>query len=610
MNDCSSEQLNWFAEVFTAAETDVVKTLLAGSSPAPCCLYFALLQLLHALHEGSICLTRKDFIAAQGSLLSCDEWFEKTGHNIELDGTVLVGADSAQSGELVPVVREGDCWFYNRAYRKLMSVRSALGKLLELKSVDQTNLPTLVHTVISDYPVVLNSEQRRAVYLALYSRLVLITGGPGTGKTTVAGALLRALFASGVSSTQVALVAPTGRAAMRLEEALQSAIPEINIEVMTLHRLLDASRFGHFRRNRRNPLWFKVVLVDEMSMVDISLLGALLEALPEGARLILMGDMQQLPPVEAGAVLARLVPESVPVFSKEFLQFMGDSEKEEGEEEPWRDRWVHLNQTQRFGGTLAEFASGILQGKYREDSIESFDLLKSKGDFSEGVFYDGGGIADEKVLPAFLQKLLRHGDSPQLVKTLYFIWLQYGESGKKTFKGQNEAEEFFSVFEKSRVLVPFRQGPEGSERINQLSMQMLWGMSVQQNCTHGLPLIFLENRPSLRISNGDTGICLGKEEKLVWLRERNGFRQLSPVRLPRFSPAFAHTVHRAQGSEYGHILIPASQQALQSGLLRRELLYTAITRARKTAILLGEEELFRAAIRERTLADQPYRVWP
>lgn len=408
--------------------------------------------------------------------------------------------------------------------------------------------------------------QRSAARMALSRRLSVISGGPGTGKTaTVARILALLLDVAGDSRPEITLAAPTGKAAMRLHQSILHAAESLALPdeirnclptgVSTIHRLLGVqTRRGGFRYNRNNRLPCDILVVDEASMVDLQLMASLLEALREDARVILLGDRNQLASVEAGAVLADICDSAnqatVPV--------------------------TQLTKSYRFGDDsgIAALSQLINSG----ESIAATELLKS------GQY------------PDILWRPLPTG---RAFEGAFTAAARDGYAGYAQAASPAEAIAALTSF---RILSPLRSGPCGIENLNRLCLNAI--APEQKNDSQGfrlMPVMVTGNNYELGLFNGDTGVVMESDgRQAVWFENpEGGVRHLSTLRLPAFEAAFALTVHKSQGSEFDKVLLVLPDR--MSDVLSRELLYTAVTRARRHIEIWGTEEVFRQTIERRTL---------
>ena len=404
-------------------------------------------------------------------------------------------------------------------------------------------------------------ELRRAATIALGGRFCCISGGPGTGKTTIVARILSVLLDAGlVSPAGIALTAPTGKAAARLQQAVRDASerPDVAVlEARTLHRWLNASRW------REEPT--RLLVVDEASMVDINLMGQVLATLPQDARLVLLGDSMQLASVQPGSVFADLVAAGA----------SGSS--------PLHSRIVELSHNWRFDaqGGIGRLAEAIR----RNDADDVIAAL------------------DDPCEPTITRRPL--DDAEEFRKLA--VRLTDDVYGPLVEGMTATPDEGFDPFSRFAVLCGHRRGPFGSARFNRLVEEGLGnrGLARQRDGFYvGRPVIITRNDPATGLSNGDTGIVIlardgGRTVLFPQLRDAAGNAlAFPPVRLPAHESVFAMTVHRAQGSEYQDVaVVPGGEE---SPILTRELLYTAVTRARRTVTVHGSEDEIRAALANRT----------
>lgn len=413
-------------------------------------------------------------------------------------------------------------------------------------------------------------RQARAAALALRRSVVLLTGGPGTGKTTTITRILLLLAAqarqAGATPPRIALAAPTGRAADRMAQSVRAAAAGLQVdgvdpgllaampgEASTLHRLLGTLPDSpHFRHHAGNPLPFDIVVVDEASMVDLPLMCKLVEAVPDAARLLLVGDPDQLPSVEAGDVLAGI------------LASAGRG--------AMAGHRVHLERGYRQveGFELAPLAAAVRSGDADEVMTRLRERRGTGVHFHEGVHDPLDGNARDG--------LLAH-------------WRALADASPT---------DALALAGRLRLLVALRSGPQGTVAINARIEEALAGPH-REAYFQGRLLLVTENSYRHRLFNGDTGICLRDAEStmLAWFpgQDRDGVRAFHPAALPAHESAFAMTVHKAQGSEFDTVWLQLPR--VPNRALSRELLYTGITRARSELHLCGDEQILRDAMSRR-----------
>jgi exodeoxyribonuclease V alpha subunit len=414
--------------------------------------------------------------------------------------------------------------------------------------------------------------QARAATLALGRSLLLITGGPGTGKTRTIARLLLLLIAqaqqAGASAPRIALAAPTGRAAERMAESLRAAAASLRnapgvatalcdalpLEARTLHRLLGTIPGSpRFRHDADNPLPYEVIVVDEASMVDLPLMCKLVEAVADGARLILLGDRDQLPSVEAGDVLAAIVD-----AADEGMQRGGLS-----------GHRVQLRRGYRQSDAfdLAPLADAIRDG----DSDDALALLRSAS--LRGVHFH------ETML------------DPLASTTRESLLAPWRELATLADPGAALA-----LAGRTRLLTALREGPQGASLLNDRIEEALAG-ARREPYFHGRLLLVTENSYRHGLFNGDIGVCLPGDDgaMVAWFAGGNGgARGFHPAALPAHSGAFAMTVHKSQGSEFDTVWLQLP--GVDARVVSRELLYTAITRARRELHVCANEATLRQGL--------------
>ncbi|HTL97859.1 MAG TPA: AAA family ATPase [Holophagaceae bacterium] len=413
-----------------------------------------------------------------------------------------------------------------------------------------------------DLPAHFNEEQRAAVRLAAASRLCVITGGPGTGKTSIVAALLAAL-----PDLEAVLAAPTGKAAQRMGQALPDRAPQ------TLHRLLGWHPRRGWRHHAGNPLTQDLVVVDEASMVDQELMARLVDALRPEARLVLLGDADQLPSVGGGAVLRDLVsalPDSVARLERSYRMDASDP----------------------AGGAILACARRVRRG---EAGAEDLPIHAEAG----ALAGQGAELLRPEGLPGFLQAWRGRIEALAGYESLIHAEHAPGPGG---FDAASVArlDALRDHHARFRLLALLQEGPRGASALNEALHAMAWtlnGRGLQRDLPFylGEPVMMLRNDYGRGLFNGDEGFIVKVRRGGEAHREAVFWREGRPVAFPAaalqgdLALAYALTVHKAQGSEFDAIaiLLPEGDHPL----LTRQNLYTALTRARKHALLIGDPDL-------------------
>jgi exodeoxyribonuclease V alpha subunit len=461
--------------------------------------------------------------------------------------------------------------------------------------------------------------QKIAAATALLRRFCVISGGPGTGKTTTVLRILLLLLEQKHSAPpRIALAAPTGKAAARMQEAIRQAkqalaaeydlllqlIPE---QATTIHRLLGPRNNSvYFQHNRDNPLALDVLVIDEASMVDLALMSKLTDALPQQARLILLGDKDQLASVEAGAVLGDICG-PVPGFSAELCtrlqQLTGETlpPPAAGSGTGLADSILLLRRSYRFGADsgIGALARTVNQGQ----GGQALTVLKDT-QFSDIGWHD---LDPGAPLAQTLADALETGFRPYL------------EILRDNLQDNNiRPAQVFAAFEQFRVLCALRNGPFGVSELNRLIERILearrW-LRMRATWYPGRPVMITRNDYNLRLYNGDIGITLPDADdqgqlKVFFPGSDGQLRKLPVLRVPEHETVFAMTIHKSQGSEFDQVLLLLPPEL--SRVTGRELLYTGITRARRRVDIWGNQEVFKSAV-ERALQRSSglrERLWP
>ncbi|NNH69448.1 exodeoxyribonuclease V subunit alpha [Nocardia uniformis] len=446
-------------------------------------------------------------------------------------------------------------------------------------------------------------RQRLAAALAATQWTTVVAGGPGTGKTHTIARVLALLVAHqnavpGAPALRIALAAPTGKAAARLQESVREQAGDIGLPELTaatLHRLLGWQRGGssRFRHNEFNRLPYDVIVVDETSMVSLTMMSRLLPAVRPDARLVLVGDPDQLASVDAGAVLADLVagpvlgqanPALERVLGGDLSAAAAHPDALSGRErERLRGGIIRLTRGRRFGGRIAELAVAVRAG----DADAALALLADGGD--ELSLHNPDDITDVRA------DVLRAARTATDAATI------------------GDATAALTALESHRLLCAHRQGPYGVERWDRLAASWVTGAGVVTDpgagqWYPGQPLLVTANDHEARIYNGDTGVIVRAPDGTLRAALQRGTEPylVHPTQFPGVTTVYAMTIHRSQGSQYDtvSVVLPGPE----STLLTRELLYTAITRARTHVRIIGTEESIRSGIARRVLRASGLRV--
>ena len=476
----------------------------------------------------------------------------------ELERQLIVDSAVVSEQQIAPLKLERDrlylyrYWFYEDRLAEQIKGLLRSSRAVEVKE-----------SLVNRYFIELIDEidwQREAAIKVMKQSFSIITGGPGTGKTTTVVKILALLQELAVLDNQplhIALAAPTGKAAMRLQESIgysKSTLPcseqirqWIPETVTTLHRLLGAKPSSpYFKHDASQPLVYDLVVVDESSMVDLALMSKLVDALKPGSRLVLLGDKDQLASVESGAVLADLSAALV-------------------------DHTVELKKSHRFQGEIKDLAVAV----NRQDFNKAWDVLNN----------DSQQVA---LLEGDLIEYIVNGYSPYLQKV----------------KDSAEFKEIFAEFSCFQVLCSNRQGEQGVVELNRKVeelMQRQHKIHIAGQWYVGRPIMVTQNNAAMQLYNGDIGICLldKDQQKLAvyFLRPDGGVRKVLPSRVPEHETVFAMTIHKSQGSEFDECLCVLP--TVINPVLSKELIYTAITRAKSRVKIASSYAIFSQALQRR-----------
>jgi exodeoxyribonuclease V alpha subunit len=486
--------------------------------------------------------------------LSALPWPQQTAwlKAVRASGLVAVGEDEDAPQDR-PLRLVGTTLYLDRYWREECQVAADL-RALRTRATD-VDEAVLAAGLQRFFPHTQDADQWRAARTAIERRFAVVGGGPGTGKTTTVGRIVALLFEQARAAQRpaplIALAAPTARAANQLEAALHAQDVGATVWAGTLHKLLGG-RPGttRYRHNRGNRLPHDVVIVDESSMVELSMMARLVQAIRPSARLLLVGDPNQLTPVGAGAVLSDIVADA-----------------------DTADDVVLLEHERRFGGEISAVADAIRRG----DPDAAVDALRQV----TWIEVD----PDDPAAAAALAPLRE-----RVVATQRAV-LEAAQAA--------DARAALDALRSFRLMCAHRRGPYGVARWTaqiEAWLEAALPGSAFEPYYLGRPLLVTRNDPALRLSNGDLGVIVrtGTDERTASFARGSEVVQVRPSRLEAVDTVHAMTIHKSQGSQFdtAAVLLPA----VGSRLLTRELLYTAVTRARQRLLLVGTEESVRAAV--------------
>ncbi len=591
-----------------------------GEAPPPLALAAAILSELEG--HGHSCVQLADLAGSPAALLgwSEEQWAQLAAAAAPLPRGVAGWKKLLASCEQVwvreefdydqPLVLDGERLYLRRYWRDETQVARAVRERAEATHpVDTGLVRSWLDKLFVAAPGAAQPDwQKLACAVALRGSVAIITGGPGTGKTYTVARLLALLFATAPDAgrQRVALAAPTGKAAARLKQSIDKALGELADRVgaelplrdltvrmgaaRTLHSLLgarpDTRAFAH---HRGNPLDVDVLIVDEASMVHLEMMASLLDALPPGATLILLGDKDQLASVEAGAVLGDLCHDAqAGNYDADTIRYVHAASGEAipaeyaGEGGPLAQQTVMLRHSRRFGGPIGQLALAVNAG----ETARAEKVLRAS---AEGVRWI------EHAQPSQLLQLAHAGYAP------YLELLKGGTAGDEDW-----VRQVLQAFETFRILCAVRDGEWGVSGLNEAIEKRLEAGGLLRRGAEwyvGRPVMVTRNDYSTGVYNGDIGVTLADPARpgaqRVYFLEGDQVRSVLATRLRNVETAFAMTVHKSQGSEFRHTVLALPREG--NAVLTRELVYTGITRASKEFTLVTPSgEVLREAIASRT----------
>lgn len=539
-----------------------------------------LYMLSKKLADGSVCFNLDDI-----------DWQKLKEEETALSDFKIISTEDLKKNELVsdgqtkkPLVLDNNRLYLQRYYNYETRVLQKIEALIDDENWKETgqSLEKIKDEVLKLFSENTSGQtdwQAVAAISAVLNKFCIITGGPGTGKTTTLAKVLSLLYKIN-PDMKVALAAPTGKAAQRMSESLKESaknFPEVAskfemLEPSTLHRLLGYIKNSiYFKHNTENPLNYDLVIVDESSMIDLALFSKLLDAIGQKSRLILVGDKNQLASVEAGSLFGDLCmsQQKLNVFSPERIEFINSFlsnqnskislEETDSNKHPLFEHIIELKHSYRFEGKggIGKFSKAIIENQSEE--ISSFfdnkdDQILIDTDYSNEIF--------EK----FAENFFTYIDEPDIEKALQ--------------KLNNQ-----------RVLCAVREGETGVYEMNRKIEKFLYKkskISPGGQFYENQPVMITSNNYELGLFNGDTGIVRNQK---VWFQSSDSktIKSFPTAFIENAETVYAMTIHKSQGSEFEKVLcvLPENEQ---NKLMTAELLYTAVTRAKKKVIIQSSHE--------------------
>jgi len=568
--------------------------MIAADQPA---VMLAAALLSKDAGEGHVCLPLSRLVVDEKMPPVLQSCFALLGDKVDWQKILRESSAVGPGDNQAPLILTGERLYLNRLWRNELTVARFFSETNAPLPCDEAQLRQTLDRLFDSGED--TDWQKVAAAVALTRRGSVISGGPGTGKTTTVAKLLAALIQlSGEQRCRIRLAAPTGKAAARLTESLGGAMQQLPLtqeqlalfpgEASTLHRLLGAQPGSQrLRYHAGNPLHLDVLVVDEASMIDLTMMSRLIDALPPHARVVFLGDRDQLASVEAGAVLGDICTYAsygyTAARAQELARLTGCSL--EPDHTPiagaLRDSLCLLQKSYRFGSDsgIGQLAAAVNRGD-RHATRTVFD----------GTFTD------------IEKKSLQSGEE-------YQAMLEEALQGYQHFlscvQQRSQPGQVIAAFGEYQLLCALREGPFGvtglNDRLEQLLVQKRKiNRQLHSRWYEGRPVMISRNDSALGLFNGDIGIALDRGNGLrVWFQLPDGsVKSVQPSRLPEHETAWAMTVHKSQGSEFNHAALILPTQL--SPVVTRELVYTAITRARQRLSLYADERVLSQAIATRT----------
>jgi len=539
--------------------------------------------VLEALEAGQVSLNMQDAVLSSGAE-TVEVWQQKL---------IEAGVAAEPEGFAPLIVDNGHLYLarYHLYHSKLNQRLNQLATEAAVTVNEKQTIETL-NRLFSETDISPN-WQKVAAALALTKRLCVISGGPGTGKTTTVLRLLAALCTTN-KKLRIRLAAPTGKAAARMQESIRNNLADLDcdesikqqlqLQASTLHRLLGYKPNSvNFRHHERNPLAVDVLVIDESSMIDSAMMSKCLDALPANARVILLGDKDQLAAVDPGSPFASICKQFgfSQAFADNLSHLSGQSLAGFTSDQPQAlaDNLVFLHHSYRFDDKsgIGQLAKAINAGE-NDKAV----ALMACTDYLDIEWVD------------YKAQEYRRYSSKELDPLISKVKLGFKPFLHALHQKKVEPEKVFEAFNQFCLLTAMHKGFCGRIETNNLCQKAL-GFTEDKIWYHGRPVMVSNNDYQTGLYNGDVGICLDLESNgqlRVYFPTSEGFKDFTPSRIPVHETAFAITVHKSQGSEFTEVLFLLPDTA--NSVFNKALVYTAITRAKKQVELWGQHEVLLA----------------
>ena len=468
-----------------------------------------------------------------------------------------------QPGEQGILLLEEGAYLYLHKHWKF---EQKIAQWIKERTNSYTDLSSSEESIVNELAISGNQEQRDALIRSFSSSFSMISGGPGTGKTHTVFNILLAHIRNTLQleshPLRIAVCAPTGKAAARLMEALTvnesySKLSEQELEVFpakshTIHKLLGVKSDGASTYNEANKLPYDLIVLDEASMIDVGLMYRFIEAVSTTCRVLLLGDKDQLASVEAGAVFGDLCKKDEQVVKGEDVNSAFDY-----------ITFLHHSYRFKEDSSIKQVADCIINERMEELG----KLISEQSD----IYQEWGGEVNAA-----------------------YLFEQYIKPHVEIYKSKATLSETLDAFLEFKLLAPLRKGNAGVDTLNAYfegRLKKKYSIDVSQEWYQGRPILITKNDASLRVQNGDTGICYiqNGEPYVYFSSTKEEGLSIQAERLEHYELAFVSTVHKSQGSEHKKVLLLLPNK--ENPIISKQLLYTAVTRARESILIVGRREV-------------------
>lgn len=599
-----------------------------------CPLYIHLIALFNSLNQGSSSLKlsvtslQKNLNFLDSSKLS--ELLTLFLNNIQ-NGSYneIIGLNN----DFKPIIYYNGYLYFHKYYVNEMKLKKIIDLRLERNNPPDYNslekIKSSFNSLLEISKIKFDFKQQIAILNSIIMDFYIISGGPGTGKTTIITAILFILIKIGYKVEDISILSPTGKASLRITESIRNQLDKnfnpneyereqlSTIEASTIHRLLRYSPLNNeFIFNENNLLPMKFFIIDEVSMVDLILMSKLLSSIHVNSKIIFVGDKNQLPSVEAGTVLNKLIPDTnAEYFNENNINLLKSIIPDLNltpitSSSRLINHFIILSKPYRYSGNLQEITENM-QNNIETDLINKFTTINKISQIENNDTADNCFLIENKGKNDLLLNLITEWTEKFFLRNNNYLnnisIISKTDLNVITKDTERIFKDLFNIIDSNKILTFVRESAYGHIFINRIMKNLFIESKIGLS---GIPLIITKNDYEKDIFNGDIGILLKdiKQKNYCIFKSFDSFKIFDLKSLHFYEESFAITVHKSQGSEYDNVLVILPSD-INNKLLKKELIYTALTRARKSCSLFSSKEILKIALSNKIERESGIDFW-